>query len=67
MAADLRREIGEGRYGSGGRLPSEGELAERYSGGTGSSRTLSKMRQSPGNSRTSSWSSGRRVISVKVR
>ncbi|MFF2846732.1 GntR family transcriptional regulator [Streptomyces sp. NPDC058001] len=30
VAADLGREIGEGRYGSGGRLPAEGELAERY-------------------------------------
>ncbi|SEC58928.1 GntR family transcriptional regulator [Streptomyces sp. 3213] len=30
VAADLDREIGEGRYGSGGRLPAEGELAERY-------------------------------------
>ncbi|WP_327399260.1 GntR family transcriptional regulator [Streptomyces sp. NBC_01288] len=30
VAADLGREIGEGRYGSGGRLPTEGELAERY-------------------------------------
>jgi GntR family transcriptional regulator len=29
-AADLGREIGEGRYGAGGRLPAEGELAERY-------------------------------------
>lgn len=30
VAADLGQEIGEGRYGSGGRLPTEGELAERY-------------------------------------
>jgi GntR family transcriptional regulator len=30
VAAHLGREIGEGRYGSGGRLPAEGELAERY-------------------------------------
>ncbi|MFJ4927305.1 GntR family transcriptional regulator [Streptomyces sp. NPDC088736] len=30
VAADLGREIGEGGYGSGGRLPAEGELAERY-------------------------------------
>ena len=30
VAADLGREIGEGRYGSGGRLPAEGDLAERY-------------------------------------
>lgn len=30
VAADLGREIGEGRYASGGRLPAEGELAERY-------------------------------------
>ncbi|MFJ6080319.1 GntR family transcriptional regulator [Streptomyces sp. NPDC092369] len=30
VAADLGREIGEGGYGSGGRLPTEGELAERY-------------------------------------
>ncbi|WP_233521989.1 GntR family transcriptional regulator [Streptomyces triticagri] len=30
MAADLGREITEGAYGSGGRLPAEGELAERY-------------------------------------
>ncbi|MFJ6569771.1 GntR family transcriptional regulator [Streptomyces sp. NPDC091292] len=30
VAADLGREIGDGRYGSGGRLPAEGELAERY-------------------------------------
>jgi GntR family transcriptional regulator len=30
VAADLGREIGEGRYGTGGRLPAEGELAERY-------------------------------------
>ncbi|MFJ4781846.1 GntR family transcriptional regulator [Streptomyces sp. NPDC088794] len=30
VAADLGREIGDGRYDSGGRLPTEGELAERY-------------------------------------
>lgn len=30
VAADLGREITEGAYGSGGRLPAEGELAERY-------------------------------------
>ncbi|MEV0906932.1 GntR family transcriptional regulator [Streptomyces hokutonensis] len=30
VAADLRREIGESRYGFGGRPPTEGELAERY-------------------------------------
>ncbi|MDJ1137441.1 GntR family transcriptional regulator [Streptomyces iconiensis] len=30
VAADLGREISEGAYGSGGRLPAEGELAERY-------------------------------------
>ncbi|WP_406183762.1 GntR family transcriptional regulator [Streptomyces sp. NBC_01006] len=30
VAADLGRAIGEGRYGSGGRLPAEGELAEQY-------------------------------------
>ncbi|MFJ8134474.1 GntR family transcriptional regulator [Streptomyces sp. NPDC096013] len=29
-AADLGRKIGEGRYGSGGRLPAEADLAERY-------------------------------------
>ncbi|MER7922446.1 GntR family transcriptional regulator [Streptomyces sp. NPDC096057] len=29
-AADLGREIGEGRYGSGGRLPAEADLTERY-------------------------------------
>jgi len=30
VAADLGREIGEGRYSSGGRLPADGEFAERY-------------------------------------
>ncbi|MFD4552731.1 GntR family transcriptional regulator [Streptomyces sp. NPDC058469] len=30
VPADLGREIGEGRYGSGGRLPAEGDLAEQY-------------------------------------
>ncbi|WP_406463786.1 GntR family transcriptional regulator [Streptomyces sp. NBC_01622] len=40
VAADPGREIGEGRYGSGGRPPAEGELAERYgvSRGTGTVR-----------------------------
>ncbi|MEV0741861.1 hypothetical protein AB0I51_39340 [Streptomyces sp. NPDC050549] len=28
VAADLGREIAEGSYGSGGRLPAEGELAD---------------------------------------
>ncbi|MFE6778891.1 GntR family transcriptional regulator [Streptomyces sp. NPDC057702] len=30
VAADLRQGITEGAYGSGGRLPAEGELARRY-------------------------------------
>ncbi|MFJ5302965.1 GntR family transcriptional regulator [Streptomyces sp. NPDC088350] len=38
VAADLAREIGEGRYGSGGRLPAQDEFAERYGASRGTVR-----------------------------
>ncbi|MFJ4921013.1 GntR family transcriptional regulator [Streptomyces sp. NPDC088725] len=48
VAADLGRQIGEGRYGSGGRLPAEGELAEEYGVSRGTVRQAMALLRSEG-------------------
>lgn len=60
VAADLGREIAEGAYGSGGRLPAEGELAARYGVSRGTIRqALSTLR---GNGLVTSRRGTRRVV-----